>query len=123
MSERQSAKEALENMTQKDWEIVGLKATVAQQAQMIEHLRGGPTPGYTAVDMTTAAAQGFRDGVASMEPLRKALAECTASLEGEVLQKYHGQQPGDMHPVTRRDYDRDMTEIEGYKHLIEKEKI
>lgn len=66
---RVTPKEALENMTQKDWEIVGLKATVAQQAQMIEHLRGGPTPGYTAVDMTTAAAQGFRDGVASLLPV------------------------------------------------------
>lgn len=39
-----------------------MEATIAQQAQMIEHLRGGPTPLYTAVDMTTAAAQGFRDG-------------------------------------------------------------
>ncbi|RVD77074.1 hypothetical protein [Pseudomonas koreensis] len=46
-----------------------------------------------------------------------ALAECTASLEGEVLQKYHGQKPEDMHPVTRREYDRDMAEIEGYKAL------
>lgn len=31
------------------------QATVAQQAQMIEHLRGGPTPLYTAVDMANAA--------------------------------------------------------------------
>ena len=46
-----------------------------------------------------------------------ALAECTASLEGEVLQKFHGQKPEDMHPVTRREYDRDMAEINGYKAL------
>lgn len=46
-------------------ELIAAQATIAQQAQMIEHLRGGPTPGYTAVDMTAAAAQGFRDGVAS----------------------------------------------------------
>jgi hypothetical protein len=47
-------------------DLIAAQATIAQQAQMIEHLRGGPTPGYTAVDMTTAAAQGFRDGVASV---------------------------------------------------------
>lgn len=34
-----------------------------------------------------------------------------------MLQKYHGQKPEDMHPVTRRDYDRDMAEVEGYKAL------
>jgi hypothetical protein len=32
-----------------------------------------------------------------------------------VLQKYHGQKPEDMHPVTLSDYDRDMAEINGYK--------
>jgi hypothetical protein len=77
-AKRMTAKQVLENMTQKDWEIVGLKATVAQQAQMIEHLRGGPTPGFTAVDMTTAAAQGFRDGAAIRKPL---LDECRAYLQ------------------------------------------
>jgi hypothetical protein len=61
-----SAKEAMDGMTKQDWEIIGLKATVAQQAKMIEHLRGGLTPAYTAADMTTAAAQGFRDGAASV---------------------------------------------------------
>lgn len=60
-----SAKSAFENMTDQDRQIIALEATVAQQAKMIEHLRGGPTPLYTAVDMTTAAAQGFRDGAAS----------------------------------------------------------
>jgi len=47
-------------------EVEALQATIAQQAQMIEHLRGGPTPGFTAVDMGTAAADGFRDGAASV---------------------------------------------------------
>lgn len=129
------------------------QATIAEQAKMIEHLRGGPTPLYTAVDMANAARDGFRDGAASrdaeierlkthvqsmidqttplvpvpgdpmwsrritIDELRKALAECTASLEGEVLQKFHGQKPEDMHPVTRREYDRDMAEINGYKAL------
>lgn len=69
-------KQVLESLTKKDWEIIGLKATVAQQAQMIEHLRGGLT-GYTAVDMTTAAADGFRDGLAafSADGKRNVLAE------------------------------------------------
>lgn len=107
----------LQQTLRENGDLIAAQATIAQQAQMIEHLRGGPTPGYTAVDMSTAAAQGFRDGVASMEPLRQALIECTASLEGEVLQKYHGQKPEDMHPVTRRGYERDMAEIEGYKAL------
>lgn len=48
-----------------DRKIIALEATVAQQAKMIEHLRGGPTPLYTAVDMANAARDGFRDGAAS----------------------------------------------------------
>lgn len=47
-------------------ELIALQATVAQQAQMIEYLRGGPTPLYTAVDMANAARDGFRDGAASV---------------------------------------------------------
>lgn len=41
-------------------DLIALRATVAQQAQMIEHLRGGPTPLFTAVDMGTASADGRR---------------------------------------------------------------
>ncbi|WP_207285167.1 hypothetical protein [Pseudomonas sp. FW300-N2A2] len=52
-----------------------------------------------------------------IDRLRQALAGCTESLAGEFIQKYQGQQPDDMHPVTRRDYDRDMAEIEGYKAI------
>lgn len=72
-----SAKEKLTSLTRQDWEMIGLKATVAQQAQMIEHLRGGPTPLYTAVDMANAAAGGFRDGLAafSADGMRNVLAE------------------------------------------------
>lgn len=54
-------------------ELVTLKATIANQAQMIEHLRGGLTTGFTAVDMGTAAADGFRDGAASKEKIIDAL--------------------------------------------------
>lgn len=61
-----SSKSTFENMTDQDRKIIALEATVAQQAQMIEHLRGGPTPLYTAVDMANAARDGFRDGAASV---------------------------------------------------------
>jgi hypothetical protein len=47
-------------------DLIALQATVAQQAKMIEHLRGGPTPLYTAVDMANAARDRFRDGAASV---------------------------------------------------------
>jgi hypothetical protein len=43
-------------------ELIAAQATIAQQAQMIEHLRGGPTPLYTAVDMATADSSGFQNG-------------------------------------------------------------
>lgn len=60
------------------------------------------------------AIQSLRQDCAA---LRTALAECTVSLEAEVLQKFHGQKPEDMHPVTRREYDRDMAEINAYKAI------
>jgi len=54
------------------------------------------------------------------EALRKALGECAGSLHGEMLQKFGGQLPEDMHPVTRRDYGRDMAELAGYRAAIGK---
>lgn len=50
-----------------------------------------------------------------VDALRKALAECADSLHSEMLQKFGGQLPEDMHPVTRREYDRDMAEVAGYR--------
>lgn len=55
--------------------------------------------------------------IAENEALRKALNKCAASLKEEMLQKYYGEKPEDMHPVTRRNYDRDMAEIAGYVAL------
>ena len=52
--------------------------------------------------------------------LRNALAECADSLHGEMLQKFGGQLPDDMHPVTRREYDRDMAEVAGYRAAMGK---
>lgn len=57
---------------------------------------------------------------AENEALRKALGECVDSLRGEVLQKFGGQLPDDMHPVTRREYDRDMAEVDGYRAAMGK---
>jgi hypothetical protein len=50
--------------------------------------------------------------------LRNALAECANSLQGEMLQKFGGQLPEDMRPVTRREYDRDMAEVAGYRAAL-----
>lgn len=55
---------------------------------------------------------------AENEALRNALMECTNSLQGEMLQKFGGQLPEDMHPVTRREYDRDIAEVSGYRAAI-----
>ncbi|QLG96677.1 ead/Ea22-like family protein (plasmid) [Pseudomonas yamanorum] len=67
----------------------------------------------------TGAAESIRDewrkDQAQIVALRKALAECADSLHAEMLQKFGGQLPTDMHPVTRRDYDRDMAELAGYR--------
>lgn len=48
----------LQQVLHENGDLIAAKATVAQQAQMIEYLRGGSTPGYTAVDMASAAADG-----------------------------------------------------------------
>jgi len=76
-----TTKEVIDNMTERDWEVIGLKATVAQQAKMIEHLRGGPTPLYTAVDMANAARDGFKDGAASLLPVLE-MARSYVGFEG-----------------------------------------
>ncbi|MGK0158856.1 hypothetical protein [Pseudomonas mosselii] len=53
--------------------------------------------------------------------LRKSLSESIASLSEEMVQKFAGQKPEDMHPVTRRDYERDMAELAGYRVAMTKE--
>jgi hypothetical protein len=57
---------------------------------------------------------------AECEGLRSALTECSGSLHSEMLQKFGGQLPDDMHPVTRREYDRDMVEVAGYGAVLSK---
>lgn len=58
---------------------------------------------------------------AENERLRGALSDCIDSLHGEMLQKFGGQLPDDMHPVTRRDYDRDQAELAEYRAVLDKE--
>jgi hypothetical protein len=58
---------------------------------------------------------------AEVEALRSSLADCSASLHAEMIQKFHGELPEDMHPVTRREYDRDMAELAGYRAVLAKE--
>ncbi|ASN72944.1 hypothetical protein 8S6_13 [uncultured Caudovirales phage] len=84
-------------------EVEALKAEVA-----------GLRTGYEAYERVKAELK------AENEALRNALAECTNSLQGEMLQKFGGQLPEDMHPVTRREYDRDMAELAGYRAAIGK---
>ena len=81
---------------------------IAEQRDQLKAEIAGIKTGYEAFEQVNA---GLR---AEVEGLRKALAECANSLHGEMLQKYHGQKPEGMHPVTRRDYDRDMSELTGY---------
>ncbi|EGH43275.1 hypothetical protein [Pseudomonas syringae] len=60
-----------------------------------------------------------RDQVKSEnDSLRKLLEDCSDSLHSEMLTKFGGQLPDDMHPVTRREYDRDMAEVAIYRAAL-----
>ncbi|MFG0864603.1 ead/Ea22-like family protein [Pseudomonas sp. FYR_7] len=48
---------------------------------------------------------------AENEALRKALGDCADELSAEIICKHGGQKPEDMHPVTRRLYERDMAAV------------
>lgn len=43
--------------------------------------------------------------------LKEVLSDCVTSLHSEMLGKYGGQNPEDMHPVTRREYEREVLEM------------
>jgi hypothetical protein len=79
------------------------------EAQTLLSRLGGEFPEYSLVPNEALYAQ--RQEILS---LRSALVECAGSLDGEMLQKYHGQKPEDMHPVTRRQYDQDRAEVASY---------
>ena len=77
-----------------DVEIATLRAEVA-----------GLRTGYEAYERVNAELK------AEMEVLRKALESCAEELAAEVICKHGGQKLEDMHPVTRRLYDRDMAPV------------
>lgn len=65
----------------------------------------GLKTGYEAYERVNAELK------AEMEVLRKALESCAEELAAEVICKHGGQKLEDMHPVTRRLYDRDMAPV------------
>ena len=83
----------------------------AERDQLCAEVAGLRT-GYEAYERVNAELK------AENEALRNALMECTDSLQGEMLQKFGGQLPEDMHPVTRREYDRDIAEVSGYRAAL-----
>lgn len=86
---------------------------IAERDRLRAEVAGLKT-GYEAYERVNAELK------AECEALRNALMECTDSLQGEMLQKFGGQLPEDMHPVTRREYDRDIAEVSGYRAALGK---
>lgn len=113
-------------------EIQDLYQVITERDQLRAEVAGFKT-GYQAYEQVNAELKAenevLRDGAnfraiqslrQDCEALRKALGECADSLHGEMLQKFGGQLLEDMHPVTRRDYDRDMAELAGYRAAMGK---
>ncbi|MBF8692380.1 hypothetical protein [Pseudomonas fulva] len=48
---------------------------------------------------------------AENQALRSALGDCADELSAEIICKHGGQKPEEMHPVTRRLYERDMAAV------------
>lgn len=84
-----------------------------ERDQLLAEIAGLKT-GYEAYERVNAELKAENDA------LRNALAECINSLKGEMLQKFGGLLPEDMHPVTRREYDRDVAELYGYRAALGK---
>lgn len=96
--------------------ILGLIAEVERLRE-----KHAETRGRESVQRTLRTeAEDERDRLkAENEALKDKLSDCAISLHGEMMQKYGGQPPEDMHPVTRRDYERDMAEIAEYMAALE----
>ncbi|WP_025126454.1 hypothetical protein [Pseudomonas sp. PH1b] len=109
-----------------DWLAEDLIKELVDNAQAFQNNSDHGEDDPFAIVLLAAASRIRRQEVnidrlkAENEALRKALSECADSLHGEMLQKFAGQQPEDMHPVTRRDYDRDMAELAGYRTALGK---
>ena len=89
------------------------KSLTSERDQLRAEIAGLKT-GYEAYERVNAELKAENDA------LRNALAECINSLKGEMLQKFGGLLPEDMHPVTRREYDRDVAELYGYRAALGK---
>lgn len=115
--------------------IIGQYARIEDERNQLKAELSGLRTGFEAQNQVNAelkaenealvaAAQALRDewrkDQTDNEVLRNSLAECASSLHGEMLQKFGGQLPEDMHPVTRREYDRDMAEVAGYRAAMGK---
>ncbi|WDH25021.1 hypothetical protein [Pseudomonas chlororaphis] len=102
------------------WSIYDAEVTPASVLSLIAEIDqlkaelSGLRTGFEAQNQVNAELK------AENEALRKSLTECSNSLHGEMLQKFGGQLPEDMHPVTRREYDRDMAEVAGYRAALGK---
>ncbi|WP_434577577.1 ead/Ea22-like family protein [Pseudomonas sp. Z1-6] len=105
--------ERLRNLPTRNVLLRDREKLIDQRNELKAEIAGLKT-GYQAYERVNAELK------AENEALRTALSECSGSLEGEMLQKFGGQLPGDMHPVTRRDYDRDMAELAGYRAAMGK---
>ena len=77
-------------------------------AEEIDQLRteiAGLKTSYEAYERVNAELK------AECEALRKALSDCADELSAEIICKHGGQKLEDMHPVTRRLYERDMASV------------
>lgn len=96
--------------------LVKLRLALAQPSPAQDEQQEPSVNELALLRMGLAQACAERDQLrAEVEALRKAFGECIQSLHDEMLQSYGGQLPNDMHPVTRRNYDRDMAEIAEYR--------
>ena len=99
-----------------EWDrVAAAQDSVREHMAMVVQLKAevaGLKTGYEAYERVNAELK------AEVEKLRNSLIECTNSLQGEMLQKFGGQLPEDMHPVTRREYDRDIAEVSGYRAAL-----
>ena len=79
--------------------------SLAAERDQLKAENAGLKTGYEAYERVNAELK------AEMEVLRKTLESCAEELAAEVICKHGGQKLEDMHPVTRRLYDRDMAPV------------
>lgn len=92
-----------------DWDrVAAAQDSVREHMDLVNQLKAenaGLKTGYEAYEQVV---QGLK---AENEALRKALGDCADELSAEIICKHGGQKLEDMHPVTRRLYERDMETV------------